>query len=172
MIDLIAALFCAATIWTDLVFRKVPNAVLMAALVAISLVILFGHAPEPGPLSRLLGFALGFLVMLPAYALGRMGAGDVKFFAVTGLLTGPLGLVTVWIVGSLLAFIHAVAVRMHATAAWGVWRDYVADRLRRSVGVTGLDSGLGSARYSAQERGIPYAAYLAIGVVVWMILGK
>jgi len=165
-VSAIAALFCAATIWTDLAYRKVSNAVLAAALAAAGLMLLFGSISDLAIVSRLLGFIIGLLVMLPAYVLGRMGAGDVKFFAVTGLFTGPAGLVTVWVVGSLLAFVHALAVRMQASAVWAVWRDHVADLLHRLAGVTGLDP----TRQLAEERGIPYAAYLAVGLLVWIIL--
>ena len=164
----IAALFCAVTIWTDLAYRKVPNAVLAATLVAVCLMLLFGHIPEPGLASRVLGFAIGLLVMLPVYALGRMGAGDIKFFAVTGLFTGPMGLVTVWVVGSLLALAHALLVRMQAGTVWAVWRDHFASLLQRGGGM----SVPGAPRGTAEERGIPYAAYLAIGLLVWMILGR
>ncbi|QOT81503.1 prepilin peptidase [Cupriavidus basilensis] len=163
-----AALFCAVTIWTDLAYRKVPNAVLAATLVAVCLMLLFGHIPEPGLASRVFGFAIGLLVMLPVYALGRMGAGDVKFFAIAGLFTGPMGLVTVWVVGSLLALAHALLVRMQAGTVWAVWRDHFASLLHRGVGM----SVPSAARHTAEERGIPYAAYLAIGLLVWMILGR
>ncbi|MHA7684694.1 prepilin peptidase [Cupriavidus sp. PET2-C1] len=168
MLALIAALFCAAIIWTDFAYRKVPNAVLVATIVAMSLALAFGPAPEPGLISRLLGFLVGLLVMLPVYALGRMGAGDIKFFAVTGLFTGPTGLVTVWVVGSLLALAHALLVRMQAGAVWAVWRDHFASLLQRGGGM----SVPGAARHAAEARGIPYAAYLAIGLLVWMILGR
>lgn len=168
MLALIAALFCAAIIWTDFAYRKVPNAVLAATIVAIGLALAFGPAPEPGLGSRLLGFLVGLLVMLPIYAFGRMGAGDIKFFAVTGLFTGPMGLVTVWVVGSLLALAHALLVRMQAGAVWAVWRDHFAGLLQRGGGMRVP----GAARHSAEERGIPYAAYLAIGLLVWMVLGR
>ncbi|AJG24764.1 hypothetical protein RR42_s3183 [Cupriavidus basilensis] len=170
MLALIAALFCAAIIWTDFAYRKVPNAVLAATIVAIGLALAFGPASEPVPGlgSRLLGFLVGLLVMLPVYALGRMGAGDIKFFAVTGLFTGPMGLVTVWVVGSLLALAHALLVRMQAGAVWAAWRDHFASLQRRAGGI----SVPGAAPHTAERRGIPYAAYLAIGLLVWMILGR
>ena len=170
MLALIAGLFCAAIVWTDFAYRKVPNAVLVATIVAIGLALAFGPASEPVPGlgSRLLGFLVGLLVMLPVYALGRMGAGDIKFFAVTGLFTGPMGLVTVWVVGSLLALAHALLVRMQAGTVWAVWRDHFASLLQRGGGT----SVPGAPRSTAEERGIPYAAYLAIGLLVWMILGR
>lgn len=168
MLTLIAALFCAAIIWTDFAYRKVPNAVLITAMAAVGLAFPLGLIPEPGIASRLLGFTLGLLVMLPFYVLGQMGAGDVKFFAVAGLLTGPVGLVTVWVVGSLLAFVHALLVRARETVVVRVWADHVAGLLRRLAG-TAPSVSTGQAN---EVRGIPYAAYLAVGLLVWMMLGK
>ncbi|MDF3837000.1 prepilin peptidase [Cupriavidus basilensis] len=164
----IAALFCAVTIWTDLAYRKVPNAVLAATLAAVCMVLLFGHVPEPGLASRLLGFVIGLLVMLPFYALGRMGAGDVKFFAVTGLFTGPVGLVTVWVVGSLLACAHALLASAQAGTVRAAWRDRIAGLLRRQAVATAP----AAMAQMAQARGIPYAAYLAVGLLVWMVSGR
>ena len=38
--------------------------------------------------SSLLGFFLGFLLMLPGHVLGATGAGDVKLFAAAGAVLG------------------------------------------------------------------------------------
>jgi len=40
-------------------------------------------------LCALLGFGLGLLLMLPGYALGATGAGDVKLMAAVGAMVGP-----------------------------------------------------------------------------------
>src|ERR1700756_2837515 len=154
----ITVIFCAVTIWTDFAHRKVSNIALAVTLVAASMVLISDPTLKPTVTSRAVGFSLGLLVMLPGYVLGRMGAGDVKFLAVTGLFTGPMGLVTVWGVGSLLAFAHALLVRMQASAAWTTWCDLLSGLLPRGRGVCVLRPE----RNTAEERGIPYAAYLAV----------
>ena len=145
---MIAALFCAATLWTDLAYRRVPNALLAAVLLALGLALLTGNAPGPEMPARLLGAGLGIAVTLPVYALGRMAAGDVKFLAVAGLFTGPHGLVTVWVVGNLLGLAHALLAYAMGSRAG-----------------TAPQSGL--ERQFSKARGIPYAAYLAVGMLVW-----
>lgn len=158
---LIVALLCVTTVWTDFHYRKVPNLLLAGGLAACVLLMLSGHDGALAPSARLAGFAVGFVVMLPAYVLGRMGAGDVKFFAVVGALTGPSALLPVWLVGGMLAFAHACALLCWRRAAWRDWVLVVvgnwAPRAAQAVG--GPDGG---------TRGLPYAAYLAIGALYWM----
>lgn len=154
---MIAALLCAATLYTDFAHRRVPNALLAAAALALGLALLAGQATELPLAPRLIGAGLGLAVTLPAYALGRMAAGDVKFLTVAGLFTGPQGLVVAWVVGSLLGLVHALlalALDRRAPAT--------------SQAMDHQESGpIPTAQFSL-ARGIPYAAYLAAGVLAWM----
>jgi prepilin peptidase CpaA len=139
----------------------VPNNLLLTALAlqlgcfAVLGVGLGGISPPKG----LEGLAAGLVYFLPLYALGIMAAGDVKFFAVLGLLLGQLTLLPVVLMGSLLAGIHAVlfcAVRAGMLPAlqivamqmarWQLYRRILEKRGNRA--------------------GIPYAAYLACGAVL------
>ncbi len=52
------------------------------------------HGGWTGLSSSLQGAALGLVLMLPVYAIGGMGAGDVKLFAGVGAWVGPM--VTLW----------------------------------------------------------------------------
>ena len=60
-----------------------------------------------------LGFAVGFVLMLPGHALGATGAGDVKLMAAVGAIVGPVLVIKAFlftaVAGGLLAL--AVAVR-------------------------------------------------------------
>lgn len=153
----IAALLCAATIYTDFVYRKVPNAVLAAVLLAAGTVIALGHAHEPSLSVRAAGMLLGIVVTLPVYALGRMAAGDVKFLAVAGLFAGPAGLITVWVSGSLLGMLHAIALALRGG-------------LRAGAGTAPAQTGSGSTD-AVPARGVPYAGYMAMGMLAWMTFG-
>ncbi|MFS8979895.1 prepilin peptidase [Cupriavidus necator] len=172
---MIAALLCAATLYTDLAYRRVSNALLAAAVLALGLALLTGQAAEPPLATRLIGAGLGLAVTLPVYALGRMAAGDVKFLAVAGLFTGPQGLVVAWVVGSLLGLVHALlALALDGTALAARWRRRAAP-VRVPVGAPvtdhGMqqqDNGLAPPAQFSRTRGIPYAAYLAVGVLAWM----
>lgn len=161
---LILALLCVTTVWTDLHYRKVPNLVVAGALVAGLAWLPFAAGGALAPASRLIGFAVGLAVMLPAYLLGRMGAGDVKFFAVVGMFIGPYALLPVWVMGGLLAFAHACAALLWRRAPWADW---VLIRLGDWRARIGLSPDAGAAALDA-GRGLPYAAYLAIGVLLWL----
>ncbi|MCW8344380.1 prepilin peptidase, partial [Stenotrophomonas sp. SG1] len=89
--------------------RRVPNAWLVAAGVIAALAITAGQfsAPRLPWLPHVAGAVLGLLALLPFYALRWMGAGNVKFFAVLGLMLGWQALLPVWLVASLAAGVHA-----------------------------------------------------------------
>jgi prepilin peptidase CpaA len=174
----IAALLCAATLYTDLAYRRVPNALLAAAVLVLGLALLAGQATELPLAARLTGAGLGLAVTLPAYALGRMAAGDVKFLAVVGLFTGPQGLVVAWVVGSLLGLLHALLALALDSSVLAALRQRAAARLRVAASTPATEQALHhqdrpipTAQFS-RARGIPYAAYLAVGVLVWMAAGQ
>jgi prepilin peptidase CpaA len=82
--------FLAVAVATDLHSRKIPN-VLVGFMLASGLllhVLLFGAA---GLAASAAGVVIGFLILIPLYALGGMGAGDVKLLAAAGSFLGPWG---------------------------------------------------------------------------------
>lgn len=94
MIDFLAAYILVATVLialiTDVVTHRIPNNLLGPAL-ALALVIATTTGGANGLMVSLAGLAVGFAVLLPIYALGAMGAGDVKLLAVAGAFLGPEG---------------------------------------------------------------------------------
>ncbi|MGI4858605.1 MAG: prepilin peptidase [Janthinobacterium lividum] len=158
---------CVLIALLDLGARRVPNLVLLV------LAVLQGIALKSG-LSELswshaaLGALLGLCALLPFYAMRLMGAGDVKFAAVLGWMTGPGGVFWAWVIASLVAGAHALLIRGLARSWGGVahtalptpvrrWRRQVRRQWRRSTLARW-------SRWARQgRRGIPYAAYLALG---------
>lgn len=154
-------LLCCATVagW-DLWARRVPNRLLIVFLAMQCA--LMAHSPSAISWeSGLVGMAAGFVALLPFYALRMMGAGDVKFAAVLGLMTGPEVFLWSWVGAGLLAGIHGLLVF------------YARSNLSLSV-LGGLVSQTGWwRRIEAGRRGrhgIPYAAYLAAGAVVVVLI--
>jgi prepilin peptidase CpaA len=83
---LLSAMLLAACAW-DLRVRRIPNALVLGVLAAGVV-----RALCDGPLglgAALLGAVVGLLVWLPPYALGVLGAGDVKLFAAAAAWIGP-----------------------------------------------------------------------------------
>jgi prepilin peptidase CpaA len=86
---------------TDVRARRIPNALVLAVLVAglARAALAAGWGPAllldptaPVPTAALLAGVVGLAIGLPLYALGLMGAGDVKLFAAAAVWLGPAGL--------------------------------------------------------------------------------
>lgn len=143
--------------------RRVPNwLVLAGASLALAALVM-----GAGPLGRnwtdaLLGAGIGFGFLLLFYAFGLMGAGDVKFAGALGLWVGLWALLPVWVIGSLLAGLHAVL--------WLVLQRWPLSPRLSLVLFGPVASADGNSPIRA--RFIPYAAYLALAAAVWMVWGR
>lgn len=93
---LLAVLLLAAT-WSDLRHRRIPNTLVLAGaacalLIQIALPQGNGFASMlPGAIglqAALKGMGLALLLLLPVYAMGALGAGDVKLMAMVGAFLG------------------------------------------------------------------------------------
>jgi len=171
LLPLVALLLGVQVAIHDLYARRVSNRGLMLAtslaLVALAWQWLIAGRGFPG--THLLGVALGLLWLLPFYAVGWMGAGDVKYFAVLGLLLGAAPLLPIWIIASLLAGAHAMCVIVARRMA------PVFSRHALTTGSSGpvtrrLQPVITQWRHARQGRvGIPYAAYLAFASLWWVL---
>ncbi|WP_411851175.1 prepilin peptidase [Stenotrophomonas sp. LGBM10] len=170
-LPLLALLLGVQVAISDLYARRVSNRVLLlAAASALAwLCVQWAVARGGMPGAHLLGAVAGLLALLPFYAIGWMGAGDVKYFAVLGLLLGWSALLPVWIIASLCAGAHALCIH----AARRV-RPMMPLRLQflRDNAVEHLDHhpAADQIRHARQGRvGIPFAAYLSLGVLLWVV---
>lgn len=72
----------------DVRARRIPNALTISAAVA-GLLYHAASSGVPGVQSAAAGWILGLLLLLPYFALGGMGGGDVKLVAALGAWLGP-----------------------------------------------------------------------------------
>ncbi|MET3181261.1 UNVERIFIED_ORG: prepilin peptidase CpaA [Variovorax guangxiensis] len=113
--------------------------------------------------TALAGGVVGFGFLLLFYVVGIMGAGDVKFAGALGLWVGLSPLAPIWIGASLLAGVHGVL--------WLILRRWpVLPRL--ALMLLGERKPLGNGTQSGRVRFIPYAAYLSLATVAWMLWGR
>jgi prepilin peptidase CpaA len=152
-------LFCtwaSGVSFYDIRDRRVPNWLLGLGIVfgCVSIVLL-RDAFMTGFSQSLLGAALAFVVFLPLYGFGAMGAADVKVFAVLGLWLGASALAPIWLWATVAAAIHAVCaivlMRTHSVTVFG-WTLAVGPR-----------SGAG------RIRGAPYAAFLTLAALCLIV---
>ena len=156
-----AAAFLFFAVASDLRFHRIPNLLTFPALLAALLASPWAGATS-GPLEAVLGAALGFALLIGPYALGGMGAGDVKALMVLGAWIGPeatLG-AAAWavIAGGAFALIMLVLrgeIRAFARR-WGrtLFNTLTSRRIAYEPPATG----------SLASGGIPFAAAIAVGL--------
>lgn len=151
--------------------HRIPNwLVLSGALFGVIYNIAVPPFPHTSWLWPLQGLGLGFVVFLPLYLLGVMGAGDVKLMAMVGAIVGPIDMVWVllysMIVGGVLSIMLVLA---HGTAT-RMWRNlstlFKLSFLNMLSGVRPdlhIDSRLSAGK-------LPYGVAIAIGTIGYLTL--
>lgn len=172
LLGLLAIGVCLRIAISDLYARRVPNAWLLSACAITVVVLIAGqfNAPRLPWASHVAGAALGLVALLPFHALRWMGAGDVKFFSVLGLMLGWQTLLPIWIAASLAAGAHAALVlasrRMGPVLPVGLQA-----QLNRASSQWHSHPALRDMQNARQGRhGIPYAAYLAVSAIAWILI--
>ncbi len=163
----IAATICLGACAEDLRRRRIPNWLTLGGAVAA---VVFGFATG-GVLSgglAVAGWAAGALLLFPVFALGGMGAGDVKLVAALGAWLGPVS--ALWIVlyaavaGGVLAIIVSLAHGYLGAAFKNLWRLVGFWRIAglRPLPELTLAAGKGPR--------LPYAVPIAVGTLVTLWL--
>ena len=151
----------------DLRTRRLPNALTFgAAGVALAVHAAVGGWPEL--VQAALGWGVGVALFLPLYALGGMGAGDVKLLGAIGAWLGPMGAVWTGLYGAIAGGVMALAV--------AIVRGYLRTAIR-NVGsllfawiLTGPRPVEGLTLADSGSIRLPYAVPLAAGALatLWM----
>ena len=155
----IGALACA----TDLRSARIPNFLTFGSILAG---VLF-HALAPngsGVAAAALGLVAGLLVFFPIFALGALGAGDVKLMAALGTWIGWLPVIYVALYGAVAGGVLAVGVAL--------WRGYLRKALSNIGALVKYWSlvGIKPLPELTLEAGaglrLPYAVPIMVGLVV------
>ncbi len=157
----------------DLFCRKIPN---LITLPAIGLALIL-HSIESGGLGfvfSVLGLLLGIAFLFIPYALGGMGAGDVKLLGAIGALQGPTMVVLVFLYTALVGGVMVAVIFWRRRAATrkpilnfrGVWVNLVSLVLTQRPSVDSL--------VPEEIKGVqmPYAVAIGIGTLLALFVGR
>lgn len=147
---------------TDIRCRRIPNWATFSTIL-LALVIHCIHNGLPGLLLSLKGLGLGFALLLLPHLLGGIGAGDVKLLAAVGAVLGPDQTFLVFLFTAIIGGIVALVTMAYRKEFWSTLRNI-------GTMLYGFCSGAGVAafqvdRASLKEKGIPYGAVIAAGVL-------
>lgn len=155
----IAAVVC------DLRGRRIPNTLTLgAAVVAVAM-----HVAMNGWSGLFLaasGWAVGVALFFPLFALGGMGAGDVKLLAAIGAWLGPAGALWTGLYGAVAGGIMALIVVLSRGYASTAMRNI--GRMLRVWSIAGVQPVEGLTLQNTASPKLPYALPLAVGALVTM----
>lgn len=163
-----SAMLAAACV-TDVRSRRIPNRV-------VGWLALFGLAFSitskgllSGSVSSLAGLAAGFAIWIGFYALGVLGAGDVKLAAAVGAWLGPAGVLRASLVAAVAGGVLAVLMLLLERRARDAFERILVVVSTRSLVPLGAPTaadggGVGSA--AAVRRPMPYGVALAVGALI------
>ncbi|CAE6706228.1 A24 family peptidase [Paraburkholderia domus] len=134
--------------------RRISNSIVVAGLAAAFGCAFLQCGPFGVSLTRAaIGTVIGLVALLPFFALGVMGAADVKVFAVLGAWCGMHALLGLWMAASFAAGVHAL---------WLL----ITTRTR----LAGLVRHHGATFELAGKTSTPYAACLTVAASAWLAL--
>lgn len=171
LVPLLAALIVAAVI--DLRARRIPN--WLTATLAIGG--LAAAVTWQGALvnwwQAALGAVVGLLVNWPLFALRIRGGGDVKLFAAVGTWVGPVSIIVVFVLATLVAMVVAIA----QAVAHRRLRPVMRSTAELAVGLAhGAGGGLAAVtdehgEVRSVDRHLPYAVPIGIAVLALVAMG-
>ena len=163
---LLLACLLGCALWRDIVSRRIPNVLVVVALIAGGVMHLVAvqmggsFLGSAAGLDRsVLGALAGLSVMLPLYLCRAMGAGDVKLMAGVGAFLGPMPTLG----AALLTFV-AGGIFSLTFALWSGAMMRVFDNFRLMCILTLSDRSSGLSMRDVQTTGrLPYALAIAVG---------
>jgi prepilin peptidase CpaA len=162
VIPIVAAAFTVACCAVDTQTRRIPNALSAGAMVAgMSLNALSDGSA--GVAASLGGLLAAGAVLLPAFALGGVGAGDVKMMGAVGALLGArlalAALALGMIFGGVIMMVHLARRGRLREKLGSTWAMVAAASLTRSV------EPLRAPAADARAVALPYSVPLGLGTL-------
>lgn len=148
--SVILFLFLAIAVVTDVVRHRIPN-LLVVVMLSCGVILAASLLHAAGLTAALQGALVGFLILMPFYVLGGMGAGDVKLLAAIGTFLGPWGVLVAGI-----ATLAAGGILGFGTI---LWRNVISVLLARFFSIPP------PAPKEINSASLPYAVAIAVGTI-------
>lgn len=166
-LPLLSGVFLALISFTDTLWTKIPNIITFPTAL-LGLAYHTVQAGAAGFFTSLLGLALGLGLLLVPFALGGMGAGDVKALGALGALIGPSAVFNVFfymaLIGGGMAILHYACNRNLLRSLAQSWQAVLVFAGTRDKDCLAPSPQSESLRF-------PYAAAIALGYFTFVIRG-
>ncbi len=168
-LDVVLAAFLCASVYTDLRWRKVPNA-LIAAAALLGTALRAAAGGLPGLADGAAGLLAGVLLLLIPFAVRGVGAGDVKVLAVVGLLKGAHFAAWTFLTGAVAGGVMA-AVTLLARRQLGNSCRRIAHHFWVAWAVRGLSLALAPPGGGEDLPAVPYTLAILCGAAFTFFCG-
>ena len=169
--DLVVTAILLISLLTDVRTKKIPNLLTFPGILAGFII----HGVQdgwPGLGQAVLGLLLGLALLFIPFALGGMGAGDVKLLGAVGALQGADFVLRAFLASALAGGALAVAALLWRRQLWAsiCWCGPALKSLFWRL-ATGGKLRLELAPFPAQGVGLPYGAAIAVGTLALLYWG-
>lgn len=162
--DLIVIAISSVSVFYDLTFRKIPNWLIGLGLASgMTMGALDGWLPF---VSSAAGFIVGIAVLMLPFAMGWIGAGDVKFFGVVGCLLGTSLLPRVFLYSSLVAGVIAVAYLISGKTRFFSFKQFWLDVRIALVSFGRVVPSPVRDKISQKDESVPWGVAFAVGMLI------
>lgn len=173
----IACLVVAVAVWFDFKERRIPNQLVFAGMIA-GLVIAMASGGIKGLAWSALGILAGIAILFVPFAVGGIGAGDVKLLGAIGAILGAKGALFSMLYGAVAGgLISVIILAMH-----GRLKHVLVSILVWIAGFIGYVSPGSAGRNPSRAKhkesfaylptsglSIPYSVAIAIGLIIAVI---
>ena len=164
ILDTLVVLISSLSAFFDLKIRKIPNwLVLFGATSGIALNGFHGLNPF---FQSVAGLVAGIAVLFLPFALGWIGAGDVKFFGVLGALLGVSWLPRIFFYSALIAGLIAVVYVVVGATRLGRFKDLWTDLKLVMFSFGQIIPDAVHKRSEERGRSVPWGVAFAIGTII------
>jgi prepilin peptidase CpaA len=163
-LDLSIFLVTILSVFFDLTVRRIPNWIILFGLLAG---FLLNGAEGLTPLVHsLVGFVVGIAIFIVPFALGWMGAGDVKYFAVVGALLGVEWLPRVLFYSVLAAGLIALGYVARGRFRAGFFRESWSDCKLAVISLGRMLPGSITTKTANGAESVPWGVAFGVGTIV------